>query len=79
MPDPDSLEDLDQERYWEFMGTCGTHSIIDVRSVNSRESDPEEFGTVTPLAESEYVELFGTVRPGRAEYTSIANSERLRE
>lgn len=30
VPDPTSLDDLHQEPYWEFMGTSGTHSIIDV-------------------------------------------------
>lgn len=79
VPDPDSVADLDQEPYWEFMGTCGTHSILDVRTVNPAESDPEEFGTITPLSESEYVELFGVARPGRAEYTPLANSERLHD
>jgi hypothetical protein len=79
VPDPASLEDLNQERYWEFMGTSGTHSIIDVVAINPADSDPEEFGTITPLSEAEYAELFGVARPGRAEYTPLANSERLTE
>jgi hypothetical protein len=79
VPDPDSLEDLNQERYWEFMGQSGTHSIIDVYAVVPVDSDPEQFGTIRPLAEDEYVELFGSTRPGSVEYERLANSERLHD
>ena len=34
LPEPGSVDDLfEQEQYWEFMGTSGTHSIIDVVNV----------------------------------------------
>ena len=49
LPDPSSLDDLKQERYWEFLGNCGTHSIIDVFKVVPVDSDPDEFGTIRPL------------------------------
>jgi hypothetical protein len=77
--DPSSLDDLHQEPYWEFMGTSGTHSIIDVFAVVPVESGPGEFGTIRPLSEGEYVELFGVVRPTHSEYASLADSERLHE
>jgi len=76
LPDPGSLEDLMRERYWEFMGNCGTHSIIDVFKIAPADFDPDdygdEFGTIRPLSEAEYVQLFGVARPGRAEYTPLA-------
>jgi hypothetical protein len=77
VPDPSSLDDLHQEPYWEFMGTSGTHSIIDVFAVVPVESGPGEFGTIRPLSEGEYAELFGVVQPGRSEYATVAGSERL--
>ena len=77
VPDPSSLDDLDQEPYWEFMGTSGTHSIIDVFAVVPVDSGPGEFGTIRLLSEGEYVELFGVTRPGRSEYAPLAGSERL--
>jgi hypothetical protein len=78
VPDPSSLDDL-QEPYWEFMGTSGTHSIIDVFAVVPVESGSEKFGTIRPLSEGEYVELFGVARPGRSEYVPLAGSERLQD
>lgn len=77
VPDPRSLDDLHQEPYWEFMGTSGTHSIIDVFAVVPVESGPGEFGTIRPLSEGECAELFGVVQPGRCEYATVAGSERL--
>jgi len=42
-----SLEDLaEQEQYWEFMGTSGTHSIIDVLTVIPAGND---VGAIRPL------------------------------
>ena len=78
LPEPASVDDLfEQEQYWEFMGTSGTHSIIDVASVVPVDFGGEQFGTIRPLSDGEYVELFGVAQPGRADYTALANSERL--
>ena len=45
LPDPSSVDDLtEQDRYWEFMGTSGTHSIIDVLSVMTADFDGDDFG-----------------------------------
>jgi hypothetical protein len=77
LPDPASLEDLvAQERYWEFMGTSGTHSVIDVQAVVAADAD-DEFGAIRPLSDEEYAELFGTAQPDRADYNALSNSERL--
>lgn len=75
------LTDLrfEQEQYREFMGTSGTHSIIDVGSVVPADFAGEEFGTIRPLSEAEYLGLFGVSQPGRADYTALANSEQLDE
>ena len=66
LPEPSSVDDLfEQERYWEFMGTSGTHSIIDVVNVVPVDFTGEEFGTIRPLSDAECVELFGVAQPGR--------------
>jgi hypothetical protein len=78
LPEPASLDDLfEQEQYWEFMGTSGTHSIIDVGSVVPADFSGEEFGTIRLLSDDEYVQLFGVAQPGRADFTALANSDRL--
>jgi hypothetical protein len=80
LPDPASVDDLtEREEYWEFMGESGTHSIIDVLSVILTGSDGEDYGTIRPLSETEYAGLFGTVRPGRADYEPLAGTERLHD
>lgn len=78
LPEPESVDDLtEQEQYWEFMGESGTHSIIDVNNVVPADFDGEEFGTVRLLSEAESVNLFGTARPGRGEWSPKAGSESL--
>jgi hypothetical protein len=78
LPEPASADDLfEQEQYQEFMGTSGTHSIIDVPSVMPAGADDDEFGAIRPLSESECVELFGAAQPSRADYERLAGSERL--
>src|SRR5215472_6656609 len=77
LPDPASLEDLlGQERYWEFMGTSGTHSVIDVQAVVAADAS-DEFGAIRPLSDEECGELFGTAQPSRADYDALSDSERL--
>jgi hypothetical protein len=77
LPEPGSVDDLLQEQYWEFMGESGTHSVIDVHEVVPADFTGEEFGTVRPLSEAEYAELFGSVQPSRDDFTALSNSERL--
>jgi hypothetical protein len=80
LPEPRSVDDLtEQEQYWEFMGTSGTHSIIDVLNVVPADFTGEEFATIRPLSDAECAELFGTTQPSRADYTSLAGSQRLHE
>ena len=78
LPEPGSVDDLtEQEQYWEFMGTSGTHSIIDVLSVIPAGFDRDDFGTIRPLSEAECAELFGAAQPGRTDYESLAGTERM--
>lgn len=80
LPEPGSVDDLfEQEQYWEFMGTSGTHSIIDVPEIVPVDFTGGEFGTIRPLSEAESVELFGAARPSHADYARVAGSERLDE
>jgi hypothetical protein len=78
LPVPESVEALTgDQRYWEFMGTSGTHSIIDMQSVIPADftgDEEEEFGTIRPLSEKQYLALFGVSQPGRAEYAAIDKS-----
>lgn len=77
LPDPASVEDLlGQGQYAEFMGTSGTHSVIDVQAVLPAEAD-DKFGAIRPLSDAECAELFGTAQPSRADYEAVANSKRL--
>jgi hypothetical protein len=77
LPEPASVEDLlEQELYWEFMGTSGTHSVIDVQAALPVDAT-DEFGAIRPLSDAECEELFGTAQPGRADYEVLANSEQL--
>jgi hypothetical protein len=78
LPEPSSVDDLvEQEQYWEFLGTSGTHSIIDVFTVVPVDFAGVEYRTVRPLSDAECIELFGVAQPGRAEYTPLVGSERL--
>lgn len=80
LPDPVSVEDLtEQEEYWEFMGESGTHSILDVLSIIPAGSSGQDYGTIRPLSDSEYGELFSTSEPSRADYERLAGTERLHE
>ena len=77
LPEPGSVDDLEQEQFWEFMGTSGTHSVIDVQRIVSVDFAGEEFGTIRPLSEAESADLFGTTRPSHADFSALSNSERL--
>lgn len=78
LPEPSSVEDLLQEQYAEFIGTSGTHSIIDMFfGVVPASVRDQGLCTIRPLTDAECVELFGTAQPGRADYTPLAGSERL--
>ena len=63
LPEPASVDDLAQERYGEFMGTSGTHSIIDVWAVVPVDFAGAQFGMIRPLSEDECVGLFGVMQP----------------
>jgi len=79
LPEPASVEDLlEQEQYWEFMGTSGTHSIIDVPAAVPADAE-DAFGAIRPLSDAECAELFGVTQPGRADYELLASSERLHD
>lgn len=78
LPAPASVDDLtEQEQYAEFMGTSGTHSIIDMRAVVPAGFAGEELCTVRLLSEAECAELFGGTQPSRADFTPLADSELL--
>jgi hypothetical protein len=63
LPDPVSVDDLlEQEQYWEFMGTSGTHSIIDVPFLISADS-ADQTGTIRPLTDAECADLLGSAQP----------------
>ncbi|MFE3202355.1 hypothetical protein [Embleya sp. NPDC059237] len=71
LPAPASPDDLWQnELYWEFMGTHGTHSVLDVNRVIDVGED-HDFGTVRPLAASVIREGFGSDRPSRADFDGM--------
>lgn len=72
LAEPESVDDLlEQDYYAEFMGTCGTHSIIDVLDVVLAEAEDQDYGTIRPLTEDETWLLFGTSRPSRADFDAV--------
>lgn len=75
IPSPETVEGLWEEEYGEFMGNCGTHSIIDVWKVDLAEFDSQEFGTVRPLTADEARELFGTDKPTRQDFERLSGKE----
>ncbi len=79
LPTPASVEDLLNEQYWEFMGSHGTHSILDIVQVVESNDYSEEYGSVRPLTEDEYIELFGSLTPSNADFEELSNSERLHD
>jgi hypothetical protein len=80
LPEPSRADDYwEQEQYAEFMGTSGTHSIIDIEAVIPAGFDGDDFGTIRLLSATECADLFGTAHPARADYEPLAGSERLHE
>jgi len=58
MPQPATLDELWGEPYGEFMGNNGTHSILDIPTMED----------IAPLSNDEVVETFKTDRPTRADW-----------
>jgi hypothetical protein len=79
LPAPESIDDLVTEPYWEFMGTSGTHSILDVLNVTSADDETQPGATIRPLTAPECQELFGTPRPSRADFGRASDSGQLYE
>ncbi|MEV6526319.1 hypothetical protein AB0M43_30705 [Longispora sp. NPDC051575] len=65
LPQPTTLEELwGSEVYHEFMGTNGTHSILDVPGLG-----PDG---ISPLDAETIVRVFGTDQPTRADWDRVA-------
>ncbi|MFD4142954.1 hypothetical protein [Streptomyces sp. NPDC058572] len=69
-----SLEDLYEDE--EFMGTEGTHTILDIDRVVVTDAPPTpsgiaDYGTLRPLALSRVVHHFGTDRPSVEQYEEL--------
>jgi hypothetical protein len=62
LPVPATLEELWTEPYWEFMGENGTHTILDISSMEQ----------ISPLRPGETAQTFGTDRPTRADWDRVA-------
>ncbi|MFF7534440.1 hypothetical protein ACFZB2_35815 [Streptomyces bobili] len=69
-----SLQDLYADE--EFMGTEGTHTILDIDKVvptddPPRQSSIADYGTLRPLARSRVMHHFGTGRPTVEQYEKL--------
>ncbi|MFD9034194.1 hypothetical protein ACFVZW_24085 [Streptomyces sp. NPDC059567] len=69
-----SLEDLYEDE--EFMGTEGTHTILDIDRIVATDTPPTrseiaDIGTLRPLALSRVVHHFGTDRPSVERYEEL--------
>ncbi|CAM5252875.1 hypothetical protein [Streptomyces avidinii] len=72
-----SLEDLYKDE--EFMGTEGTHTILDIVEVVATDAPPTrlalaDYSTLRPLALSRVVHHFGTDRPSVDQYEEYESS-----
>ncbi|MFC9626192.1 hypothetical protein ACFTXM_41625 [Streptomyces sp. NPDC056930] len=72
-----SLDDLYEDE--EFMGTEGTHTILDIDRVVATDAPPEgscasDYGTLRPLALSRVVHHFGTDRPTVEQYGELVSA-----
>ncbi|MFF4339204.1 hypothetical protein ACFY00_04585 [Kitasatospora sp. NPDC001540] len=74
----DSLEALWSDE--EFMGTQGTHSVLDVPYAVTDSTEPADLGTLRPLPPQDLEEYFGTTRPTVEQYTrALEGNPHLRE
>ncbi|MEV7525080.1 hypothetical protein [Streptomyces sp. NPDC091371] len=69
-----SLEDLYADE--EFMGTEGTHTILDIVRVVATDDPPnrsviDDYGTLRPLSPERVVHHFGTERPTVEQYEQL--------
>jgi hypothetical protein len=80
LPAPESVDDLAyQEMYEEFMGTNGTHSILDIaRGVVRPGYDHGSEGTIWRLTDEESQRVFGSARPSRADF-DVADRRALQD
>jgi hypothetical protein len=80
LPVPESLSDLMyQEMYEEFMGTHGTHSIIDIcHGVMPTDSGYQYEGTIQPLTDKESQYLFESAKPSRADFEATLRRQMKR-
>jgi len=62
LPQPATLEELWSEDYGEFMGENGTHSILDIPTMDG----------ITPLSTKEVTQAFGTDRPTHTDWDRVA-------
>lgn len=68
IPQPSALAELWGEDYGEFMGTNGTHSILDIPSIRY----------LKPLTAEEAAQVFGVERPTRADWDEAVKQHRDR-
>lgn len=61
LPQPASLQELWSEPYYEFMGEHGTHSILDVPTMED----------ITLLSAEETGQTFGTEHPTRVDWDRV--------
>lgn len=61
LPQPATLAELWSEPYYEFLGSNGTHSILDT-----------EMEMISPLTATELAKTFGTEQPTRADWDRVA-------
>jgi hypothetical protein len=72
-PEPGSVEDLLLDEYGFFMGTHGTHSILDVIEVVPADETGQPPGTIRPFTPDETRQVFGTAQPRRSDYDRLAD------
>lgn len=75
-PVPASLGELfSSPVYREYLGTCGTHSILDVDTFSDDERDPDDWhgdlGVLRQWPDEKVAEVFGTDEPTRADLDAV--------
>ncbi|MFJ8741511.1 hypothetical protein ACIRL2_19225 [Embleya sp. NPDC127516] len=75
LPVPETLAEFDalggDETYGEFLGTCSTHSILDVDAVIVDAAAANRSCAFRPLTPAETLAVFGTERPTRVDYERV--------